>query len=327
MKSTLTAMLATTACLSLIAFSSAASAEITEKRLQFAHVYPEGNIWNQTTERFAAAITERTEGKVTVSIAAGGTTGSWVEAIEALQIGTNDVVLESIGTLDRYDPLPGVEAFPYLIRDLDHFRAVYYGPVGEAFSDEVAERTGFKIVGAGYRGARKLSANRAVETVEDLAGVRLRVPPLRMYTRTWELLGASAVPMAATEIFTALQQGVIDGQENPLEFIHSFRFYEVQSHVMDTDHVIGAMTFIFDKARFDSFSPALQEILIEEGRNAMLWGTDQMIERENEYRDLLEAEGVTLVSPDLEPFREALVPIREEFPDLAEWVARFEAVE
>lgn len=327
MRKVLTALLATAACVSVVVFPAVVSAEISEKRLQFAHVYPEGNIWNQTTERFAAAITERTGGKVTVSIAAGGTTGSWEESIEALQIGTNDVVLESIGTLDRYDPLPGVEAFPYLIRDLDHFRAVYYGPVGEAFSDEVAERTGFKIVGAGYRGARKLSANRAVETVGDLAGLRLRVPPLRMYTRTWELLGASAVPMPATEIFTALQQGVIDGQENPLEFIHSFRFYEVQSHVMDTDHVIGAMTFIFDKARFDSFSPELQEILIEEGRNAMLWGTDQMVERENDYRRMLEAEGVTLISPDLAPFREALVPIRAEFPDLADWVARFEAVE
>jgi TRAP-type transport system periplasmic protein len=327
MRKLMASFLATAACVSVVAFPAIASAEITEKRLQFAHVYPEGNIWNQTTERFAAAITERTGGKVTVSIAAGGTTGSWEESIEALQIGTNDVVLESIGTLDRYDPLPGVEAFPYLIRDLDHFRAVYYGPVGEAFSDEVAERTGFKIVGAGYRGARKLSANRAVESVEDLAGLRLRVPPLRMYTRTWELLGASAVPMPATEIFTALQQGVIDGQENPLEFIHSFRFYEVQSHVMDTDHVIGAMTFIFDKARFDSFSPELQEILIEEGRNAMLWGTEQMVEREGEYRRMLEAEGVTLISPDLAPFREALVPIREEFPGLAEWVERFEAVE
>ena len=327
MRTFVASLLATAAFVSVVAFPAIASAEITEKRLQFAHVYPEGNIWNQTTERFAAAITERTGGKVTVSIAAGGTTGSWEESIEALQIGTNDMVLESIGTLDRYDPLPGVEAFPYLIRDLDHFRAVYYGPVGEAFSDEVAERTGFKIVGAGYRGARKLSANRAVETVEDLAGLRLRVPPLRMYTRTWELLGASAVPMPAVEIFTALQQGVIDGQENPLEFIHSFRFYEVQSHVMDTDHVIGAMTFIFDQGRFDSFSPELQEILIEEGRNAMLWGTEQMVERESEYRRMLEAEGVTLISPDLAPFREALVPIREEFPDLAEWVARFEAVE
>lgn len=324
MRAFLTAMAASVA---LVALSPAASAQIEERELQFAHVYPEGNIWAETTQRFADAISERTDGNVTVSIAGGGTTGSWEESIEALQIGTNDVVLESIGTLDRYDPLPGVEAFPYLIRDLDHFRAVYYGPVGEEFSDEVAERTGFKIVGAGYRGARKLSAVRAVENLDDLQGLRLRVPPLRMYRRTWELLGASAVPMPAIEIFTALQQGVIEGQENPLELIHSFRFHEVQSHVMHTDHVIGAMTFIFDQANFDTYSPELQELLVEEGRNAMLWGTERMVEREAEYQRMLEEEGITFVSPDLEAFREALVPIRDEFPELADWVARFEAVE
>ncbi|MFW6077078.1 MAG: TRAP transporter substrate-binding protein [Hyphomicrobiales bacterium] len=324
MRAFLTAMATSVA---LVALSPVASAQIEERELQFAHVYPEGNIWAETTQRFADSISERTDGKVTVNIAGGGTTGSWEESIEALQIGTNDAVLESIGTLDRYDPLPGVEAFPYLIRDLDHFRAVYYGPVGEEFSDEVAERTGFKIVGAGYRGARKLSATRAVENLDDLQGLRLRVPPLRMYRRTWELLGASAVPMPAIEIFTALQQGVIEGQENPLELIHSFRFYEVQTHVMHTDHVIGAMTFIFDQANFDTYSPELQEILVEEGRNAMLWATEQMVEREAEYQRMLEEEGITFVSPDLEPFREALVPLREEFPELADWVARFEAVE
>ena len=306
---------------------SSAAADIPQMRLQFAHVYPEGNIWNQTAQRFADAITERTDGRVTVAIAAGGTTGSWEEAIEALQIGTNDVVLESIGTLDRYDPLPGVEAFPYLVRDLDHFRAVYYGPVGAEFSDAIAERAGFRIIGAGYRGARKLSANREVSSLEDLQGLTLRVPPLRMYRRTWEMLGASAVPMPATEIYTALQQGVIDGQENPLELILSFRFNEVQSHIMHTDHVIGAMTFILDSARFDSFPAELQEILLEEGRDAMLWGTEQMIEREAELAERLEDSGVTFVSPDLEPFREALTPIRDEFPELADWVARFESVE
>lgn len=315
------------ACLSALMMAPAASAEIPEMRLRFAHLYPEGNIWYQTTERFASAISERTGGRVSVSISPGGTTGSWEEAIEALQIGTNDAVLESIGTLDRYDPLPGVEAFPYLIRDLDHFRTVYYGPVGEEFSDEVAQRTGFKIIGAGYRGARKLSANRAVENVGDLSGLRLRVPALRMYRRTWELLGAGAVPMPATEIFTALQQGVIDGQENPLELIYSFRFHEVQSHIMHTDHVIGAMTFIFDAERFNSFPAELQEILIEEGRNAMLWGTEQMIAREDDYRQRLEAAGITFVTPDQDAFREALVPMRDEFPDLAEWVNRFEEVQ
>jgi len=315
------------AAIALGALTAPASAEFEERVLHAAYVYPPGTIWHDTTVRFAEAVAERTEGKVTFQIAHSGMTGSWENLIEGLQIGTNDIVLESIGTLDRYDPLPGVEAFPYLVRDLDHFTAIYYGEVGDEFMDEVSERTGFRIIGAGYRGARKLSADRAVESVEDLAGLRLRVPPLRMYRQTWEYLGASPTPMPATEIYTGLQQGIIDGQENPLEFIDSMNVYEVQSHIMNTDHVIGAMTFIFDQARFDSYQPELQEILIEEGEAAMQWGSERMLEMEQDYIRTFEEAGVTIISPDLAPFREKVAPLAAEFPELAEWVERFQNVE
>src|SRR5690625_837769 len=147
-----------------------ASAEFEERVLHAAYVYPPGTIWHDTTARFAEAVAERTGGKVTFQIAHSGMTGSWEHLIEGLQIGTNDIVLESIGTLDRYDPLPGVEAFPYLVRDLDHFNAIYYGEVGAAFMDEVSKRTGFRIIGAGYRGARKLSAHRPGEHRVGQAG-------------------------------------------------------------------------------------------------------------------------------------------------------------
>lgn len=101
-----------------------------------------------------------------------------------------------------------------------------------------------------------------------------------MYRRTWELLGASPEPMAFAEVFTSLQQGIIDGQENPLEVVADQRLDEVQDYVMHTDHVIGAVTFIFDSGRFGNFSPELQEILQEEGDAAMRRGTERMIEQE-----------------------------------------------
>lgn len=304
-----------------------ARAEVPETTLQVAHIYDPGNLWYDATQRYLDAVTERTGGKVTFNVAASGTTGTWQESIEALQLGTNDIVIQSVGTLDRYDPLPGIEAFPYLIRDLDHFKKVYYGPTGRELYDAIEEKTGFKIVGAGYRGARKLSADRAVETLDDLKGLKLRVPPLKMYKRTWELLGASPVPMPFLEVFTSLQQGVIDGQENPLEVIESKKLDEVQSHVMATDHVIGAMTFIFDSNRFDSFPEELQQILQEEGEKAMLWATDEMVKQEDSYRDALKERGMTFVQPDLEAFRAAVAPIKEEFPELKEWVERVNAVQ
>ncbi len=307
-----------------VALAGPARAEVESVTLHMAHDYPPGNVWYETGQRFADAVAKRTDGKVKMQIAHSSSTGSWDQNIEGLQIGTNDIVLESIGTLDRYDPLPGVEAFPYLIKDLDHFKKVYYGEVGDAFMDEVAKRSGFRIIGAGYRGARKLSANRKVESVGDLAGLKLRVPPLKMYRRTWELLGASPVPMPVTEIFTGLQQGLIDGQENPLEFINTYKLGEVQSHVMNTNHVIGAMTFIFNDGRFKSLSPELQQILREEGANAMLWATDRVLGMEAEYQKNLQDKGVEFVDVDLPAFREKVAPIADDFPDLKEWVVKFQ---
>lgn len=325
--SNMTFAAAMTAAAMTMAVAGPVSAEIPETTLEMAHIYNPGNIWYRSAERYAEAVKERTDGKVTINISPSGMTGSWQEAIEALQIGTNQIVLQSVGTLDRYDPLPGVESFPYLLRDLDHYKAVYNGPVGKELFDEIEERTGFKIIGAGYRGARKLSANKKVVDLADLKGIKLRVPPLKMYRRTWELLDASPTPLPATEMYTALQQGVIDGQENPLEVILNYKLYEHQSHIMSTDHVTGAMTFIFDSATFHGYPEELQTVLQEEGDKVMRWATDQMVAEEAQYREELENDGVTFVEPNRAAFREAVAPIKDEFPELKPWVERIQAVQ
>lgn len=296
-------------------------------RLKMAHIYPPGNIWYEAAANYAKAVEEKSGGKVTIAIAHSGSTGDYPQAIEGLKMGTNDIVLQSIGTLDRYDPLPGVEAFPYTIRDVDHFKAVYFGPVGKEFSDELAKRTGFRIIGAGYRGARWLTSNRAVSSLDDLKGLKLRVPPLKMYRMTWDLLGASTVPMGATELFTSLQQGVIDGQENPLEMVSSFKLDEVQGHATDTRHVIGAMTWIYSDARLKRLPEDMQELLREEGEKAMHDATDRMVAMEADLRDELVAKGMQMHDIDRNAMQERLADLGKEFPDLQPWVEKFRAVQ
>lgn len=307
--------------------SGVAAAEVPRMTLQMAHNYAPNNIWYDVGQRFVENVEAQTDGRITFNVAHSASTGTWAEQIEALQIGTNDIVIQSVGTLDRYAPLPGIEAFPYLIRDTDHFKQVYYGPVGRELYDAIEVETGFRIIGAGYRGARVLSSNRRLESLADVRGLALRVPPLRMYTRTWELLGASPTPMPFTEVFTSLQQGVIDGQENPYEIIESFKLDEVQDYVIETNHVIGAMTFIFDSRRFASFTPEVQRIITEAAEEAMLWSTAQMLEKEDSYRDILTERGMEIIEIDLTEFRAQVAPIRDEFPELSEWVTRIAEVE
>ena len=294
--------------------------------LKMAHIYAPGNIWYETAEAYAKAVAEKSGGKVKMEIAHSGSTGDWPKSIEALKIGTNDIVLQSVGTLDRYNTIAGIEAYPYLVRDVEHFKRVYYGPMGRQLYDEIAAKTQFRIIGAGYRGARHMSSNKIVRNVGELKGVKLRVPPLKMYRATWEHLGASPVPMGVAELFTSLQQGVVDGQENPLEVIEGQKFNEVQKYVIETGHVIGAMTWIFSEQRFKSLPPDVQKLLSEQGDATMLAATDRMVALEGEIKKRLEGKGMQFVKVDTGPFRERLAPMTKDFPELADWVQKIQAV-
>ena len=309
-----------------VALPLAAQAQAKALTLKMAHIYAPGNIWYETAELYAKAVEQESGGKVKIQIAASGTTGDWPASIEALKIGTNDIVLQSVGTLDRYNTIAGIEAYPYLVRDVAHFKRVYYGPMGAQLFDEIAAKTKFRIIGAGYRGARHLSSNEAAHNVAELKSIKLRVPPLKMYRSTWEYLGASPVPMGVAELFTSLQQGVVDGQENPLEVIEGQKFNEVQKYVVETGHVIGAMTFIFSDARFKSLPADVQKLLKEQGEKVMLAATDRMVTLEGEIKKRLQAKGMEFIQVDTGPFRERLTPMLKDFPELADWVKKIQAV-
>jgi len=320
-------MLKTIARLAIAAVAiAAAGAAGAQTVLKMAHVYVPGNIWYESAEAYAKAVEQRSGGKVKIQIAHSGTTGDWPQSIEGLKIGTNDIVLQSIGTLDRYGTLAGIEAYPYLMRDVDQFKKVYFGPVGAALFDDIAKKTGFRIVGAGYRGARHLTNNKRIEKLADLRGVKLRVPPLKMYRMTWETLGASPVPMGPAELFTSMQQGVVDGQENPLEWIESNKYNEVQKYVVETGHILGAMTWIFSEQRFRQLPPDVQQILKEEGEKVMLAYTDRMVRTEGEIKARLQAKGMTFIKVDTAPWQATLAPMAKEFPELADWVQKIQAV-
>ncbi|QTF93202.1 TRAP transporter substrate-binding protein [Halomonas sp. BM-2019] len=290
--------------------------------LQLATIASPDNLWYEAAQRFANGVSERTEGNVRIEIAHSGTTGSVRESVEALQIGANDIVQTVIASLEPYDDIAAIESYPYLFRDADHFLEVFSSPLGDELYQEISNKTGFTLIGAGYRGAREMASKRPVESVGDLDGLRIRVPEIRIFRKTWETLGASPVPMGSAEVYTGLQQGIIDAVENPLEAHLRSRYHEAADYVIMTGHVHSAYTFLFDNSRFDSFSPELQEILREEGRSAMEWGSQESLRLVAEHEEELESLGVTIIRPNLDEFREKIKPMADEFPHLAPWVER-----
>ncbi|MHA6344418.1 TRAP transporter substrate-binding protein [Roseivivax sp. CAU 1761] len=298
-----------------------------ETVLQLASVETPETIWGQAAQRFAEGVAEASDGDIRIELALSGTTGTVRETLEALTIGTNDVVMTVVASLNAYDPLAAIESYPYLLRDAAHFDAVYNGPVGEELFDEIAGRTGFRLVGPGARGARQMASKSEIGSVEDLAGLKIRVPNIDVFRVTWETLGAAPTPMSSSEVYTGLQSGIIDAVENPLSAHLRSKYHEAAEYVIVTDHVYGAYSFVFDDAKFQSFSEAEQALLLEQGRAALHWGTEQEQAEAEAHRAELERLGVTFVEPDLVSFRARLEPMAEQFPDLAPWVEKIQAVE
>lgn len=304
-----------------------ASYAIEKQTLQLATIEPTNTLWYRVADRFAKSVNERTDGKVRIVVSHSGTTGSVRESLEALQFGTNDIVQTVIASLDPYSPLAAIESYPYLFKDAGHFQRVMNGPVGKDLYTGLRSATGFQLLGAGFRGARELASKRPVESVDDLSGLKIRVPEIEIYRKTWSMLGASPVPMGSSEVYTGLQQGIIDAVENPLSAHIRSRYYEAADYLVMTGHVYSAYTFMLDGKRFEKFSPELQKILIEEGEEAMFWGGDEALREAESYEKTLIEKGVKVIRPDLAPFRAKLEPLKNHFPDLAPWVERISAAE
>lgn len=295
--------------------------------LQLASVESPQTIWGQAAQKFAEGVDAASDGELKVELALSSTTGSIRETLEALTIGTNDIVLTIISSLNAYDPLPAIESYPYLIRSAEHFDHVFNGEVGKELYDEIATRTGFRMIGAGARGAREMASKKPVKSVEDLAGLKIRVPNIDIFRATWEVLGASPTPMASSEVYTGLQSGIIDAAENPLSAHLRSKYYEASDYVIMTDHVYGAYTLIFDEARFGNLTEEERIIIREEGQKAMAWGSQQEAAEAEALKAKLTELGAEIIEPDLEPFRAKVAPMLDQFPDLAPWVQKIQAVE
>lgn len=306
----------------LSGFAMPASAETV---LQLASVESPQTVWGQVAQKFADGVAEASGGDLKIELALSGSTGSVRETLEALTIGTNDVVMTVVAALNSYDSLAAIESYPYLIRDEEHFNAVYNGEIGSDLFDALAQSSGLRLVGAGSRGPREMASKRAINSVEDLSGLKIRVPGIDVFRETWSTLGASPTPMSSKEVYTGLQSGIIDAVENPLSAHIRSKYHEAADYVILTHHVYGAYTFVFDDARFSSLTDAQQGIVTEQAKIAFEWGTETAKVELADLRATLEGHGATFIEPDLEMFRTKLAPMAEQFPDLAPWVERIQA--
>ncbi len=299
-----------------VAVSRSARAQATT-RWRFAHPHPESDSWQKAALRFAELVKERTKGAVEIQVFPNGVLGNDPTTINAVRGGSLDIALTGNPFFTGLAPKLNVLDLPFLFRDRRHAAAVLDGPIGEGLRTEL-EGSNLKALATWDIGWRNLTNNRRpVRTPEDLRGLKIRTTPNPAHIKAFQLLGAVPTPMAFTELFTALEMGSVDGQENPVTLILNARFFEVQKHLTLSRHAFTTGPLVMNKAKFEALSPELKTILVETGKEAarLQWKMNEDSEASSLAE--LKAKGMQVVETvDRDAFRKIVADeVRKDFVD------------
>lgn len=262
--------------------------------------------------QFAEEIAERTEGRYQIQLQGGGALGGDRDVVEGVQFGTVDLTVVSTSVVANFASDFAVFDVPFLFRDFDHAQAVLDGPIGEEILGTL-DGAGFVGLAAGGIGFRQLTNNaRPVLSAADVEGLRIRTQQNELHLEAWQELGASPTPMAVTEVYSALQQGVIDGQENPVGAIINNRFGEVQDYMSLTRHAFTPVVLIINPGVFGGLSEEDQAIFREAAVNAMARTKDEVAAIEETGLETLREQGVEIETEvDTQSFNDRLEPMFE----------------
>ena len=304
----------------------AATPAWAEQVLRLAHNAAPGNPKSEASLRFAELVAQKTNGRVKVEVGGNAQYGDDVEALTSMRLGTLAFSANSQGSTSGVVPQFAVLGLPFLFQELPQAWKVLDGPVGKSLGD-YAKQKGLVLLALWDNGIRHTSNNvRPIEKPEDLAGIKLRTPPDPITVDIFKALGANPTPMAFSELYIALQQGVVDGQENPLMNIYSSKLHEVQKYISLTGHKYESTPLLASKIVFDSLSKADQQAVLEAAAEAGKLNRELSQKADAELRGKMEAAGVKFNTVDPAPFVAKTKSVydkwRAQFPELVALVEK-----
>ncbi len=263
---------------------------------------------------FAKEIEKRTAGRYKIQTFYSGSLGGERESIEAVQLGTQELTFTSTGPVPNFVPEARILDIPFLFRDKAHARHVLDGSIGQDMLAKFDSK-GFKALAWGENGVRHMTnSKRAVNSPDDLKGLKMRTMENPVHVAAYKGFGIVPTPMAFPEVFTALQQGTVDGQENPLSVIMAAKFDQVQKHLSLTGHVYSPAIFLMSKAAFDKLSAADKTAFLESAKEAAKANRARVDEDDSKGVAELKSKGMSVVeNVDKVKFVATLAPVNAEF--------------
>jgi tripartite ATP-independent transporter DctP family solute receptor len=266
----------------------------------------------QMIDRIAKEAKEKSGGRIDIQSFPNGQLGSGKEMMDAVSSGALQVTTDGAGALSAFLPQLSVIESPYCWRDAAHLAKVAGAPLFAKLNEELAAKRNMRMLAVTYYGKRHVTTGKKpVATPADLVGFKLRVPPVDVFRAMVEAWGGQATPIAFPELYLALSQGAVDGQENPLPTIQSGKFYEVQKFLVLTEHIITPRMVIVNEAFWKGLPAADRDILKAAIDGAAAWQDKELLGQEASLVATLKGQGMTVVEPDLELWRK---PVLEQVP-------------
>ena len=296
----------TAAAAAAMTLTMAAAAGAAEYTINVGHINAENDSWHQAALAFEEYVEENSDGRIEVEVYPNSQLGSEVDMLTSILMNSGCDVTFTGESMQTYEPDLGMIGMPYLIQSDEHMQAVLDGEVGDEL-EALMEKAGMKVLGYFTRGPRYITSNKKIESVADCQNLLIRTPQSPMTVAAFEAIGAKPTPMALNEVFTSLQQGTIEAQENPLAMIQNQSFYEVQDYLIKTAHLRAWVYIAMGKAQFDALPEDLQQVVLDGGKHAQEVEHELFLENEVAFEQQLQDEGMEFVDVDQQEFADAMI--------------------
>ncbi|MGL5117063.1 MAG: sialic acid TRAP transporter substrate-binding protein SiaP [Beijerinckiaceae bacterium] len=270
----------------------------------------------QMAERIAKEVKEKTSGRIDIQLFPNGQLGTGKDMIESVSAGALQMTTDGAGALGAFLPQLSLIEAPYLWKDAAHLAKVTGTPLFARMNDELAAKRQMRMLNVTYYGKRHLTTGtKQVRTPADMVGFKLRVPPVDVFQAMADAWGARATPIAFPELYLALSQGAVDGQENPLPTIQSGKFFEVQKFLVLTEHIITPRMIIANETFWKGLPAADRDMLQAAFTAGAAWQDKELLSQEANLVATLKGAGMTVIEPNLDDWRKpvlATVPAKFE---------------
>ena len=253
-----------------------------------------GTQWELATA-FKKALESKTDRKTKVSLFPNGQLGSEEDTVNNAAIGTLDLSLLAVNNLAPFSPTLGVLTLPYVVRTADEARTLVESDIGKELVENTVRDANVRIIGWAFSGFRVLTnSKKAVTSLDDLKGMVIRVPKNQVMIETYKSWGINPSPLAWSETFTALQQRVVDGQDNPYITVAAMKFNEVQNHITPIHYLFSLEPLIISESLFKRQKPAVRQAILETGQEATAHSFQYLKDTEDKVKAELEAKGMKI---------------------------------